>query len=403
MERQLQISYYLAMVLLAMAIAQTGRLFFPSFEYIGEKAENSLPDGFGTCIWSNGLLGDLFGSQSPKNAQKDGIYTGEWKNGKREGQGTYTTHGNIYEGTWVDDDLRLGKVVITNPAPFINLSRIFAKASSTSPLLYEGFFFDLLPDGKGKLTCADYTYEGQFVLGKRSGFGSENGEPLALYDNDEKQDINVITDKRIYGIDISHYQPIVSWDKLYVPVDSSYTYNDTISRQIGIIPVSFVFLKATEGKQYFDYTYEKHCDWAERFGIPHGAYHFYNHRMATVKEQIDNFTFHVKLNKGDLLPVLDIELFGVSTDSLLVWTDAVEKHYGVKPIVYANEKIAKLYVDNTRLKENILWHARYGNKVERTFSIHQYSETGRTPGILYHPIDLDTLSQGITVEDLLFK
>lgn len=398
-------------------------MLFPSFEYIGEKNENSTPDGFGTGIWRTGLLNQLFGSSDLKNAQKSGIYKGLWKNGKREGQGTYITYDNTYEGEWIDDDLRYGSVTFINN-DLSSLKAIYShnentnkhsekkeniffslvhRATSSTPLHYEGYFFDLLPDGKGKITCDSYTYEGQWNLGNPSGFGRENGEPLALYENGIKQDVNVITDKCIYGMDISHYQPIVYWDKLYVPVDSSYNYNDTISKQIGIIPISFVYLKATEGRQYFDYTYLKHCDWAERFGIPHGAYHFYNHRMATVKEQISNFTSNVKLNKGDLLPVLDIELFGVSTDSLLTWTDAVEKHYGVKPIVYASERIAKLYVDNTRLNKYTLWHARYGNKVTRTFSIHQYTESGKTPGVPYHKIDLDTLSQGLKMDNLLYK
>lgn len=404
---------HLSIILLVIAMALVARQFFPSSTFIGERDANGMPTGKGAGFYSVGWLG-CFGNNC--DPLKDGVYYGEWKDGKRVGKGSFVSHGNRYEGDWTDDDLRYGKAEYTDFDHFrfntkrpLNIKLVLesSKASNSSSAIvsasYEGFFFQLMPDGKGKMTCGNYTYDGQWSLGRRSGFAVENGKPLALFEEDELQDVNVITDKRVYGIDISHYQPIVRWDKLYVAVDSSYTYNDTIKKQIGVIPVSFVFLKATEGGQYVDSEYRKHCDWAERFGIPHGAYHFYNHRMANVQQQIDNFTTNVQLNKGDLLPVLDIELFGVSTDSLLVWVDAVEKHYGVKPIIYAGERIAQSYIDKTKLKNYILWHARYGHEPTRPFHIHQYSEKGRVKGIEYHEVDLDTLSQRMTVKDLLYK
>ncbi len=419
---------HISIVLLALSLALAARLlFFPSFDYIGERDGNGLPSGIGTGIYSNGLFMRLLGDADPL---QQGVYNGEWKDGKREGKGAFVSYGNRFEGDWRDDDLRYGKAEYTDfdhftfntkrPLNIKHVLEVQSRASISEPpkhlsqtaqsmgsepqtASYEGFFFHLMPHGKGKMTCGSYSYDGQWSLGRRSGFAIENGKPLALFEDDELQDVNVITDKRIYGIDISHYQPVVRWDKLYVAVDSSYTYNDTIEKQIGVIPVSFVFLKATEGGQYVDSEYKKHCDWAERFGIPHGAYHFYNHREATIQQQISNFTNHVKLQKGDLLPVLDIEIFGVPTDSLLTWVDAVEKHYGVKPIIYANERISQSYIDNTKLKDYTLWHARYGRVPTRPFHIHQYSETGHIKGIEHHEVDLDTLSQDLTVKDLLHK
>mgnify|MGYP003290789749 CR=1 FL=1 len=381
------------------AILLTGRLLFPSFHYIGARGENGLPDGNGMGLWGTGIFGN-------GNILGEGIYIGEWKDGKREGKGIFVSYGNRYEGEWSNDDLRYGKAVFTDFDHFyLNTRRplrikAILESSGALSATYEGYFFCLMPDGKGKMTCGSYVYDGQWSLGRRSGFAIENGKPLALFENDEQKDVKVITDKRVYGMDISHYQPIVNWDKLYVCVDSTYSYTDSIDSQIGIIPISFIFFKATEGGNYVDSEYKKHCDWAERFGIPHGAYHFYNQKEATVQQQLDNFTSNVQLKKGDLLPVLDIERFNVPTDSLLAWVDAVEKHYGVKPIVYASERIAKSYVDNTKLKDYILWHARYGVVPTRPFHIHQYSERGHVAGIDVHEIDLDTLSQGTTVERL---
>lgn len=405
-----------------MSLALVARQFFPSFSYIGERNGNGTPNGNGTGLYYGGLL-CFFSSNS--DPLENGVYKGQWKDGKREGRGIFVSYGNRYEGDWVDDGLRYGKAEYTDFDHFsfntnrpLNIKLVFESECRAKGLLshsaadrgsepptasYEGFFFHLMPNGKGKMVCGNYVYDGQWSLGRRSGFAKENGGRLSLFEDDKQLDVNVITDKRIYGIDISHYQPVVRWDKLYVAVDSTYTYNDTIEKQIGVIPVSFVFLKATEGGQYVDSEYRKHCDWAERFGIPHGAYHFYNNRMANVQQQISNFTRNVQLKKGDLLPVLDIEIFGVQTDSLLTWVDAVEKHYGVKPIIYASERIAKSYIDNTKLKDYTLWHARYGHVPTRTFHIHQYSEKGRIKGIEHHEVDLDTLSQGMTVKDLLHK
>lgn len=392
--------YILPYSILLVAALSVVRLLFPSIEYVGEKDADGKADGKGFGIWRKGVFG-------AKKALCSGVYKGEWKVGQREGQGEFMSNGNRFSGEWRDDDLRKGRCEIVNPdgvldnaATWIALLEQFRKTKKAE---YEGFFFTLLPDGKGRIKCGDYVYEGQWSFGRKSGFGKENGGELSLFVNGEKQKVNVITDKRVYGTDLSHYQPIVHWDRMYVAVDSSYTYNDTISKQIGIIPISFVFLKATEGKEYVDAEYAKHCDWAERYGIPHGAYHFFNQRYATLQEQIDNFTRNVKVSTGDLMPVLDIERFGVSTDSLKMWSDAVEKHFGVKPIVYANEKIARIHVDNGKLKDNILWHARYGKAPTRSFHIHQYSENGRSPAVDFHEIDLDTLSSGMTVEQLMVK
>lgn len=391
---------YLSYPILLVAVLSVVRLLLPSIEYVGEQNEYGLPEGKGVGMIRSGYL-------KQKNAPGSGIYVGEWKNGEREGEGEFLSFGNLFSGEWRDDDLRKGrclirncKEVLSNLDTWVPLMDEFRKTETAE---YEGFFFNLFPDGKGKIRCGCYEYDGQWSFGKKSGFGRENGSPLALYANGRKRDVNVITDKRVYGTDLSHYQPIVHWDRMYVAVDSSYTYNDTISKQIGVIPISFVFLKATEGKEYVDSEYKKHCDWAERYGIPHGAYHFFNQRFATLDEQIENFTTHVKVSKGDLPPVLDIERFGVSSDSLLIWSDAVEKHFGVKPIVYANERIAKIHVDNGKLKENILWHARYGRTPTRVFDIHQYSENGRSPAVDKHEIDLDTLGNGMTLERLLVK
>ena len=66
----------------------------------------------------------------------------------------------------------------------------------------------------------------------------------------------------IRGIDISHYQERVNWEKLR-------------NASIGDSPVSFVFIKATEGEKLFDDNFNRNFANAKRNDIIRGAYHFF--------------------------------------------------------------------------------------------------------------------------------
>lgn len=99
-------------------------------------------------------------------------------------------------------------------------------------------------------------------------------------------------DSHLYGIDVSHYQGVINWDKAVKIQDS--------------FPISFVFVRATAGKNLVDRTF--HANWKEldEKGIIKGAYHYYRPDENSL-QQADNFIKAVRLKKGDLPPVLDIE------------------------------------------------------------------------------------------------
>ncbi len=104
------------------------------------------------------------------------------------------------------------------------------------------------------------------------------------------------SDFEIWGLDVSRHQQNVNWEKV---IESEKPY--------------FVLIKATEGTLIVDPTYEQHRKELEKAGIPWGAYHFFGHRTSG-KEQARNFIKTAKLQKGNFLPVLDIEPHRFMTD-----------------------------------------------------------------------------------------
>jgi len=100
----------------------------------------------------------------------------------------------------------------------------------------------------------------------------------------------------IHGIDISHYQGKIDWKKLLQNKETA-------------TPLHFVFMKATEGGDHNDTTFEANFANARNHGFIRGAYHFYIPSTDALK-QADFFIRTVKLVSGDLPPVLDVEVTG---------------------------------------------------------------------------------------------
>ena len=156
----------------------------------------------------------------------------------------------------------------------------------------------------------------------------------------------------IHGIDISHHNNDINWQKL---------------RQMKFenLRLQFVFIKATEGMSISDEDFTKNWKEADAVGLYRGAYHFYI-PWKDPKIQAQRFINAVKLQKGDLPPVLDFEK-GTSAYSkeqviinLRTWLQIIENHYGIKPIIYTNSDFYKRYVKDN-FDEYPLWIAEYSN------------------------------------------
>ena len=181
----------------------------------------------------------------------------------------------------------------------------------------------------------------------------------------------------IHGIDISHYQGEIDWEKL--------KNNGMIEK----CPVRFVMIKATEGSSKIDENFIDNFYNAREYGFIRGAYHFYS-VYSPAEAQARYFIKNVKLEAGDLPPVLDVEHKPKNqTDeefkkSILTWLDIVEEEYGVKPIIYTYYKFKMKYLSDKVFDDYPYWIAHYYvDKVEYNgqWKFWQHTDCGKLPGI----------------------
>ena len=176
-----------------------------------------------------------------------------------------------------------------------------------------------------------------------------------------------------YGIDISHNNGgRIVWDSLYVMTDARRrTVRNPYSAQ-DIKPVSFVFIKATEGASFVDPDFKDNWRNAGRGTLRRGAYHFFRSSTNPL-EQARNFIEAVgELRSSDLSPVLDIETIhkGCSREELcskaMVWLEAVGSHYGRTPMIYTSDSFARDILSDKIKADYPLWIARYNTVPPKT-------------------------------------
>ena len=168
-----------------------------------------------------------------------------------------------------------------------------------------------------------------------------------------------------YGVDISHYQDDILWDSLMVMADGK--RNTILSKTYAkeLKPVSFVFIKATEGANMKDKHFKEHWEEAGKRNLKRGAYHFFRSSKSG-KVQATHFIRTVgSLRHKDFPPVLDIETIhpGCSDELLnrraLEWLEEVEKHYGRKPIVYSSASFISNHLSDEIKERYPIWVAHY--------------------------------------------
>jgi GH25 family lysozyme M1 (1,4-beta-N-acetylmuramidase) len=89
-----------------------------------------------------------------------------------------------------------------------------------------------------------------------------------------------------------------------------------------------------------DRFFEENWEKAKQYNYIRGAYHYYRPNENSLK-QFENFKSVVKLDKGDFIPILDIEKeskFGRENlrTGVLNWLKLAEEEYGVKPMIYTS-------------------------------------------------------------------
>ena len=190
-------------------------------------------------------------------------------------------------------------------------------------------------------------------------------------------DISYPEGYEIHGIDISHHQGDIDWQ----------TLKD--EGMIDKFPIRFIMIKATEGATKVDENFIDNFYQAREFGFTRGAYHFYSVH-SSAQAQAEFFIKNVKLESGDLPPVLDVEHKPKNqTDeefkqSIQLWLNMVEFHYGVKPIIYTYYKFKMKYLNDSVFDDYPYWIAHYYvEKVEYkgAWKFWQHTDVGKLPGI----------------------
>lgn len=193
---------------------------------------------------------------------------------------------------------------------------------------------------------------------------------------------------KVHGIDVSHHQGIINWEAVKATEKQKY-------------PIRFAFMKATEGGDYKDRRFAENFRQAREVGLIRGAYHFYNPNSEPIR-QADFYISQVKLEKGDLAPVLDIERkprdkAKLQAD-LVKFLNRLEQHYGVKPIIYTSYKYRARYLDAPEFAKYPLWIAHYyvdSLSYEGPWQFWQHTDYGTVPGI-DESVDLNVFNGPLT-------
>ena len=202
------------------------------------------------------------------------------------------------------------------------------------------------------------------------------------------------------GVDISSYQADVNMEKLKEQ------------------DISFVYIKATEGSSLQDNMFAANWTNAEKSGLPSGAYHFFSFDSPG-STQAENFINTVGDDlKGRLLPVVDVEYYGDKENNppakedvireLTVFMNALEEHYGTKPMIYTGASIYNKYLQDFS-GEYKFWITSLYTPLNWNYNddwyIWQYLNHGILEGYSGGEkyIDLNVLNKDKDLNDLIIK
>ncbi len=219
-------------------------------------------------------------------------------------------------------------------------------------------------------------------------------EKFAFY---EEFGIEIPVAYSMHGIDVSRHQKKIAW-------------NWVKNMKVKEMQLNFAFIKATEGARLVDIQFQYNWKESKKNEMTRGAYHFFTPNDDPVK-QARFFISKVKLEPGDLPPVLDAEIAGTAPvktyrDKLKIWLDIIERHYNEKPIIYTSADFYNKYM-GTAFDQHPLWVAHYyerkSPRVDRPWFFWQHNDRGNVNGI-DAKVDFNVFNGDITAfQQLLLK
>lgn len=199
----------------------------------------------------------------------------------------------------------------------------------------------------------------------------------------------------IYGIDVSHHQGKIEWEKVKKWKNKK---------------LDFVYIKATEGATYIDKTYKTNIKEAKENDFLVGSYHYFR-TTSSIENQFQNFIKTIDKSKQDLIPLIDVEEKTNWTNkefhkNFKAFLNMVENYFGQKPMIYTVNSFYNLNLSG-KYKEYHFLIGRYGENApnmrdKTSWTIWQFSETGKVEGIP-KDVDIDVLNEKYNLQDLLIK
>ncbi len=197
-------------------------------------------------------------------------------------------------------------------------------------------------------------------------------------DNDPHPGVNRARAMPVQGLDVARYQGQIDF------------------RAAKAGGTQFVFIKATEGRDYIDPKFYENWRKAAEAGVPRGAYHFMTW-CSLASEQAAWFVKMVPNDPDALPPVLDVEWNNNSScknkhpredvlEKIRVMLAAMERHTGKVPIIYTDMNFHDDVLEGEHF-DSPFWlrstaaepHSRYAN---RPYLFWQWTQTGTMSGIL---------------------
>jgi lysozyme len=212
-------------------------------------------------------------------------------------------------------------------------------------------------------------------------FKEKTKHPLKNSQDEAKRIHHIVSNhlNDCFGMDLSQYQDRqdINWKSLSIANQS--------------IQLQFVILRASMGKNGQDKQFKNYWLKAQKQQLVRGAYHYYRPDEEAMP-QIENYLKRVKLESGDLPPILDVEKlpkrlskaeFVANVKTAL---KALENAYHQKPILYTYAYFYRDYLQ-ADLADYPLWLANYNwvdepsTDANTPYLMWQFTEKGIVKGI----------------------
>lgn len=192
------------------------------------------------------------------------------------------------------------------------------------------------------------------------------------------------------GIDVSHYQGRIDWQRVASEGNVSYAY-----------------IKCSEGATIQDEYYRTNIENARRAGLNVGAYHFYR-PASSPNDQLNNMTRIALKRDFDLVPIIDIEHRGNESHGRFIanlrqFIEAVARHYNCRPMLYTGQNFYNKYLVGEF--DDYLWMiAKYKDGPPELsdgmdYAFWQFTSKARVPGISGN-VDRSCLMSGHKLDDI---